>query len=52
MIDITLISENLFAVFNGFDQLTKAVEALRASITKVWRSSNASARNDAEEVTA
>ena len=33
-------------------QLTKAAEALRASITKVWRSSNASARRDAEEVTA
>ena len=33
-------------------QLTKAVEALRASITKVWRSSNVSARKDAEEVTA
>jgi adenosylmethionine-8-amino-7-oxononanoate aminotransferase len=33
-------------------QLTKAVEALRASISKVWRCSNASARKDAEEVTA
>lgn len=33
-------------------QSTKAVEALRASITKVWRSSIASARKDAEEVTA
>lgn len=31
-------------------QLTKAVEALRASITKVWRTSDAS--KDAEEVTA
>jgi adenosylmethionine-8-amino-7-oxononanoate aminotransferase len=33
-------------------QLTKAMEALRASITAVWRDSNASARKDAEEVTA
>jgi adenosylmethionine-8-amino-7-oxononanoate aminotransferase len=31
-------------------QLTKAGEALRASITKVWRTSDAS--KDAEEVTA
>ncbi|HEY4257786.1 MAG TPA: hypothetical protein VGM66_11280 [Candidatus Udaeobacter sp.] len=49
---ITLISEKLFAVFKGFAQLTKAVEALRASTSEVWRSSNASARKDAEEVTA
>ena len=33
-------------------QLTKAVEALRASITEVWRCSKPSARKDAEEVTA
>ena len=33
-------------------QLTTAVEALRASMSKVWRCSNASARKDAEEVTA
>lgn len=33
-------------------QLTKAVEALRASISKVWRCSNTSTRKDAEEVTA
>src|SRR6266481_1796610 len=33
-------------------QLTKAVEALRASIIEVWRCSNASERKDAEEVTA
>jgi adenosylmethionine-8-amino-7-oxononanoate aminotransferase len=33
-------------------QLTKAVEALRASISKVWRCSKPSARKDAEEVTA
>lgn len=32
-------------------QLTKAVEALRASIVEVWRCSNASTRIDAEEVT-
>ncbi len=33
-------------------QLTKAVEALRASMGKVWRGSNASTRKDAKEVTA
>jgi adenosylmethionine---8-amino-7-oxononanoate aminotransferase len=33
-------------------QLTKAVEALHASIIEVWRCSNASERKDAEEVTA
>jgi len=33
-------------------QLTKAVEALRASITEVWRCSKPSARKDAEEVAA
>jgi adenosylmethionine-8-amino-7-oxononanoate aminotransferase len=33
-------------------QLTRAVEALRASITKVWRGSEAAARKNAEEVTA
>jgi adenosylmethionine-8-amino-7-oxononanoate aminotransferase len=33
-------------------QLTKAVEALRVSITKVRRCSEAAARKDAEEVTA
>jgi len=33
-------------------QLNKAVEALRASITEVWRCSNASTRKNAEEVTA
>lgn len=33
-------------------QLTRAVEALRASIIKVWRCSDTSARKDAEEVTA
>jgi len=32
-------------------QLTRAVEALRASIIKVWRCSDTSARKDAEEVT-
>jgi adenosylmethionine-8-amino-7-oxononanoate aminotransferase len=32
-------------------QLGKAVEALRASITDVWRSNNASARKDAEKAT-
>jgi hypothetical protein len=33
-------------------ELNKAVEALHASISKVARSSNASAKKDAEEVTA
>jgi adenosylmethionine-8-amino-7-oxononanoate aminotransferase len=33
-------------------QLTRAVEALYASITEVWSCSNASERKDAEEVTA
>ena len=33
-------------------QLTRAVEALRASIIKVWRRSSAFARKNAEEVTA
>ena len=33
-------------------ELNKAVEALRASITEVWRCSNASTRKNAEEVTA
>jgi adenosylmethionine-8-amino-7-oxononanoate aminotransferase len=33
-------------------QLSKAVEALRASITHVWRDSSASGRKDAEKVTA
>lgn len=33
-------------------QLTRAVEALRASIIKVWRCSDTPARKDAEEVTA
>src|SRR6266436_4305880 len=33
-------------------QLTTAVEALRASMSKVWRCSKPSARKDAEEVTA
>jgi adenosylmethionine-8-amino-7-oxononanoate aminotransferase len=33
-------------------QLSKAVEALRASITNVWRYSSASDRKDAEKVTA
>ncbi len=33
-------------------QLTKAVDALYASITEVWRCSNAAERKDAEEVTA
>jgi len=32
-------------------ELTRAVEALRASIIKVWRCSDTSARKDAEEVT-
>jgi adenosylmethionine-8-amino-7-oxononanoate aminotransferase len=32
-------------------QLTRAVEALRASIIKVWRCSDTSARKDAEKVT-
>ena len=50
-IAITLISEELFAVLNGFTQLTKTVEAIRASMSKVWRCTNASARKDAEEVT-
>ena len=49
---ITLISEKLFAVSNGFAQLTKTVEAIRAAMSKVWRRRNASARKDAEEVTA
>jgi hypothetical protein len=33
-------------------QLSKAVEALRASITKVWGYSNASGKKNADEVTA
>ena len=33
-------------------ELTRAVEALRASIIKVWRCSDTSARKDAEEITA
>ena len=64
---ITLISEKLVSTFTrpAFNvvvlmpplyitiaQLTEAVEALRVSITEVWRCSNASTRKNAEEVTA
>jgi len=34
------------------DQLTKAVEALRVSVAKVWNRSVIAARKDAEEITA
>src|SRR5947209_16497027 len=57
---LTLIFEKLFSAFDvlmpplciTIGRLTKAVDALRASITIVWRASNAFARKDAEEVTA
>ena len=49
-IAITLIYEKLFAVFNGFARLTKAVEAISGSISMSL--SNAPARKDAKEATA
>jgi hypothetical protein len=36
----------------NIDQLTKAVEALRVSVAKVWNRSVIAARKDAEEITA
>jgi hypothetical protein len=62
-----LISEKLFSPFDGaiwnaavlmpalcitIAELTKAVEALRASITEIWRYCNASTKKNAEEITA
>ncbi len=49
---ITFIPEKLSSLFNGCARSTKAVEAIRASMSKVRRCSNVPMRKDAKEVTA